>query len=265
MVDQNKKTIVFDFGNVLINLDFERCFTMFEDILYVDWSERKLPQPIVNAIQKYDRGQISDEALIWAFQNENPKGALFYLHGNYGSLNLTGVLFDHYYGRNYDIFAMDYRGFGKSQGNIRSEEVLLGDVQKTYDHLRTIYPEDDIHIIGHSLGAALASKVGCENNPRQIILLSPFFNLKEMINLRYPLLPTFLSKYTLDTHQYLKNCDKKITIFHGKKDKTIPFHHSVLLKQSLGEKIDFQSLENQDHNDFELNFEYQKAIDILLP
>lgn len=71
-MDNNKNTIVFDFGNVLINLDFDRCFTMFEKILNVDWSDRKLPQPIINAIHKYDRGHISDEALIWAFQNENP-------------------------------------------------------------------------------------------------------------------------------------------------------------------------------------------------
>lgn len=72
MIDSSKNTIVFDFGNVLIDLDFERCFQYFERILNVDWSDRKLPDSIVNAIKKYDRGQISDEALIWAFQNVNP-------------------------------------------------------------------------------------------------------------------------------------------------------------------------------------------------
>jgi len=71
-IDNTKDTIIFDFGNVLINLDFDKCFKIFEDILQVDWSERKLPESIVNAIHKYDRGSISDEALIWAFQNENP-------------------------------------------------------------------------------------------------------------------------------------------------------------------------------------------------
>ncbi len=71
MLDKNKNTIIFDFGNVLINLDFERFFLMFEEILNVDWSERKLPQPILNAVHKYDRGHISDEFLISAFQNYN--------------------------------------------------------------------------------------------------------------------------------------------------------------------------------------------------
>ena len=72
MIDKSKKTIIFDFGNVLINLDFDRCFAIFEDVLNVDWSDRNLPESITNAIHKYDRGQISDEALIWAFQNLNP-------------------------------------------------------------------------------------------------------------------------------------------------------------------------------------------------
>ena len=69
---KHRKIVIFDFGNVLINLDFDRCFKQFEEILEVDWSDRKLPISIVHAIQKYDRGHISDEALIWAFQNQNP-------------------------------------------------------------------------------------------------------------------------------------------------------------------------------------------------
>ncbi|NNL90984.1 MAG: HAD family phosphatase [Saprospiraceae bacterium] len=72
MIDANKNTIIFDFGNVLIDLDFERCFQALENVLNVDWSSRKLPQIIIDAIHKYDRGQINDEELIAAFQNFNP-------------------------------------------------------------------------------------------------------------------------------------------------------------------------------------------------
>ncbi|MBT8232590.1 MAG: HAD family phosphatase [Saprospiraceae bacterium] len=72
MIDANKNTIIFDFGNVLIDLDFERCYQALENVLNVDWSSRKLPQIIIDAIHKYDRGQINDEELIAAFQNFNP-------------------------------------------------------------------------------------------------------------------------------------------------------------------------------------------------
>ena len=71
MLDNSKKTIIFDFGNVLIDLHFERCFSNFENLLNVDWSSRKLPESVLKAMYKYDRGQISDEIFMWAFQQYN--------------------------------------------------------------------------------------------------------------------------------------------------------------------------------------------------
>jgi len=73
MIDPQKKTIVFDFGNVLINLDFVKGYKYFERILEVDWSDSKLPEPIMNAMFKYERGHIKDESLIWTFQQYNDK------------------------------------------------------------------------------------------------------------------------------------------------------------------------------------------------
>jgi len=67
-IDPNKRTIIFDFGNVLINLDFERCFDAYEQLIGERWGFHKMPADITSAMHKYDRGQISDEAFIWAFQ-----------------------------------------------------------------------------------------------------------------------------------------------------------------------------------------------------
>lgn len=71
-MDLNKKTIIFDFGNVLFDLNFEQCFKAFNKVLDVDWGFKNIPTEISKAIQKYDRGQISDEAFIWVFQQFNP-------------------------------------------------------------------------------------------------------------------------------------------------------------------------------------------------
>ena len=67
-IDPNKKTIIFDFGNVLINLDFERCFDAYEQLIGTRWDMHNMPADITSAIHKYDRGHISDEAFIWVFQ-----------------------------------------------------------------------------------------------------------------------------------------------------------------------------------------------------
>ena len=56
------------------------------------------------------------------FKAENSKGLIFYLHGNAGSLKNWGYISDLYTNFNYDIFILDYRGFGKSEGKTKNED-----------------------------------------------------------------------------------------------------------------------------------------------
>jgi len=70
-IDPSKKTIIFDFGNVLIDLDFDLCFDTFEEVTGIRWDRDNLPPEITSAIYKYDRGHISDEAFLWAFQQHS--------------------------------------------------------------------------------------------------------------------------------------------------------------------------------------------------
>ena len=62
----------------------------------------------------------------------NPKGVVFFLHGNGGNLQtwLTGVEF--YRRVNYDLFMIDYRGYGKSSGRINSQAQLMADVRTAW-------------------------------------------------------------------------------------------------------------------------------------
>ncbi len=70
-INPDKKTIIFDFGNVLIDLDFKRCFDTFEEVTGLSWDIHNMPTEITSAIHKYDRGHISDEAFLWTFQQHN--------------------------------------------------------------------------------------------------------------------------------------------------------------------------------------------------
>lgn len=67
------------------------------------------------------------------FAQEKPRGLLFFLHGNACNLQTwtTGVEF--YRRVNYDLFILDYRGYGKSSGRIESEAELHADVRAAWD------------------------------------------------------------------------------------------------------------------------------------
>lgn len=71
MIDKNKKTIVFDFGNILINLDYKKCFASFQKAIGQDFSDG-LPPKTKEHLHKYDRGHINTEAFLWHLQQYSP-------------------------------------------------------------------------------------------------------------------------------------------------------------------------------------------------
>jgi len=71
VIDNNKKTIIFDFGNILINLDYKKCFASFEKAIGQDFS-KGLPPKTKEHLHKYDRGHINTEAFLWHLQQYSP-------------------------------------------------------------------------------------------------------------------------------------------------------------------------------------------------
>ncbi len=194
------------------------------------------------------------------FKVKASKGLVFYLHGNGGSLRSWQQIAPIYNQLGYDIFMFDYRGFGKSEGEISSQEQLLSDVETVYRALAKDYPQEKIIIIGYSLGTGLASYIASRNKAKLLILQAPYYSLTDVMNHNYPFLPDFILKYKINTSNYLEKCQMPIVIFHGKNDKVIYFESSVKLKKRLDEKIQFFPLKNQGHNGINYNLRYQEYI-----
>jgi uncharacterized protein len=55
------------------------------------------------------------------FKADSSKGVILYLHGNGGALDSWGWVAQTYTNLQYDVFMIDYRGYGKSSGKITSE------------------------------------------------------------------------------------------------------------------------------------------------
>ena len=97
---------------------------------------------------------------LW-IREENPKGVILYLHGNRGSNKRCQHQARNMANNGYDILMVDYRGYGKSDGEIYSQEQVYADVQKVYDYLKESYREDQIILAGYSLGSGMASYLAC--------------------------------------------------------------------------------------------------------
>lgn len=198
------------------------------------------------------------------FKAENSKGLVFYLHGNAGTLETWGSIAGIYTRLGYDIFILDYRSFGKSEGEIQNEEQLNKDVSIAYKTLAKRYPENKIIIAGYSIGSGLATILASENKPKALILQAPYYSFTELSSSKVPFFPNFMKKFSLETYEYLPTIKAPIYIFHGKNDQLIPYENSVRLSQLLKENCHFYPLRDQDHVGMNENSDYQNALKRIL-
>lgn len=193
-------------------------------------------------------------------------GALiFYLHGNAGALDTWGYAADVFLERGYDVFIPDYRGYGKSEGEISSKKQFLKDVERAYQEMQKEYRQENIIIVGFSIGSGPAAWLAGRYQPAMLMLKAPYYSLKDLARNYFPFLPSGLLKYNFTTYSYLQEVSAPVVLIHGTTDEVIPFQSSVRLKDQLKPSDTLISLEGAGHNGIELHPGYRKALDRLLP
>jgi len=187
------------------------------------------------------------------FKADSSKGLVFYLHGNGGALNTWGDMASIYTSSGYDLFILDYRGYGKSEGKISSQQQFFDDAQTAYNDLRTLYPENKIIIQGYSIGTCPAAMLAAHNHPKMLILQAPYYSITDMMQKTYPFLPVFLLNFPLNTDEFVKKTKAPIVIFHGDADDLIYYGSSLKLKQDFKTGDTLITLKGQGHFAFTKN------------
>ena len=198
------------------------------------------------------------------FKAEHSKGLIFYLHGNAGSLASWGYVASVYTDLNYDVFILDYRGYGKSEGTINGQVQLFEDIQIVYDELKKNYAENKIIVLGYSIGSGLASKTASANNPKLLILQAPYYSLVDIVQQRFPIIPTFILKYKFETNHYLKSCKMPVVLFHGDQDQVIYYESSLKLQQEFKSGDTLITINGLGHNGMTDHPDYRAGIKRIL-
>jgi len=197
------------------------------------------------------------------FPVEKSKGLVFYLHGNAGTVDTWGKIASNYTNLGYDIFILDYRGFGKSEGEISSEEQLFSDISSAYNQLKKQYKEENIIITGYSIGSGMATYLASINKPKALVLQAPYYCLEDLATEKFPIVPNFVVKYKIPTFEFIKQVKCPIYIFHGDEDYVIPYDNSLKLKSILKSDDKLFPLVSQGHlgiNDNEIFLSELKKI-----
>jgi pimeloyl-ACP methyl ester carboxylesterase len=200
------------------------------------------------------------------FRADSAKGLVFFLHGNGGSLAEWGQLAPIYQQLGYDVFMLDYRGYGKSAGAITSQKQLLADVEAAYQQVAADYAAGSVVIAGYSLGTGPATWLATRHQPRLLLLHAPYYSMATMAAHTiavWPLLPGWLLRYPLPTNEFIRYVKAPIVLVHGDHDQLIPYASSVRL-QALQPRARLLTVPSAGHNGLLATLTYQRAIAALL-
>ena len=200
------------------------------------------------------------------FKNSNSKGVLLYFHGNAGDLSRWGEIALYFVEKQYDVIIMDYRTYGKSTGKL-SPEALFDDAQLFYEYALEHYPENELTLYGRSLGTGIATKMAAKNNPKQLVLETPFYSLLDVAQRMFPILPvSVFLKYTFPSFEFMPEITCPVAIFHGTSDSVVPYESGVKLYDAIphGQKS-FFTIEDGEHNNLVSFPQYHEGIKQVLP
>lgn len=180
----------------------------------------------------------------------SPRGVVFFLHGNAGNLENWFVNPDFYRRANFDLYMIDYRGYGKSTGRIESEAQLRADVRAAWDAVAPRYAGLRRVIYGRSLGTALAAGLAADVEPDLTMLVSPYCNMTTVAKEHFPLVPSALLRYPLNTCDGAARLRGPLLLVHGGLDQVVPPHHSDAIL-AVAPKATLVRLPEAGHNDLQ--------------
>ena len=151
------------------------------------------------------------------------KGTVFYLHGNRGDMDRCEWEIDFLIDRGYDVWTMDYRGYGDSQGTM-SESALKADAKAVFNKMAEEDSTKPIIIWGRSFGSGVAAAVAsaAEGKPKMLVLETPYWSLVQLVRQKCPIIPSVLFRYELPTHEYVMSANCPIHLIHGTMDEKVP-------------------------------------------
>jgi pimeloyl-ACP methyl ester carboxylesterase len=161
------------------------------------------------------------------------KGLVFYLHGNGGALDSWGDVAATYTALHYNVFLLDYRGYGKSGGTITNQAQLLADADTVYRQLLPKYSENHTVILGYSLGTGPAAWLAARHHPKLLILQALYFSMRDMAARLYPFVPGFVLRYPMPTNELIGRVSAPVMLFHGDRDEVIDYNSTLRLKALL--------------------------------
>jgi alpha-beta hydrolase superfamily lysophospholipase len=192
------------------------------------------------------------------------KGVVLYFHGNRRNIERYAQYATNFTKNNYEVWMLDYPGFGKSTGK-RTEEIMYKDAAILYQMARARFSKDSIILYGKSMGTGVAAQLGTVRDCKRIILETPYYSIPMLFKhyaFMYPAGRMAICRFPI--YLYLNSMDAPLSIFHGTDDEIIPYQQSVNLARLAKPGTELITIEKGRHNDLNDFRLFHEKLDSLL-
>jgi len=180
---------------------------------------------------------------------------LLYLHGNGLNVGANVEHANRFHRLGLSVFLIDYRGYGKSQGDFPSESRVYEDAQLAWDYLvkqRGIKPSQ-IYIYGHSLGGAIAIDLAVRHpEAAGLIVEGSFTSARAMVDFQagvYRVFPIdLLLTQRFDSIAKVDRLQMPVLFIHGSADTVVPTQMSKKLFDAAPEPKQLYIVPDGGHN-----------------
>ena len=188
----------------------------------------------------------------WFFSAQNSQSCLLLFHGNADNISIRLPKAKAWVKRGVSVLLIDYRGYGRSEGEIKSSADLTKDAKAALDWLKNKkkYSPAQIILYGESMGSVPVIELAGTEKFKAAILESPFTSLKDMAKLLYGMAPDILLKdFEMNNEEKITRLKTPVLILQGTNDEVVPFSMGQRLFKKAPEPKSFFEIKNGLHND----------------
>jgi fermentation-respiration switch protein FrsA (DUF1100 family) len=162
---------------------------------------------------------------LWHPHADAQAPLLLYLHGAQHEVSCSAERLRSLQRMGFSVLAVDYRGFGKSGGELPSETSAYEDAHAAWQWLAARQPGHARYIFGHSLGGAIAIHLASEvDDAAGLIIESSFTSLSDVVasfSLGWSAVRRFITQ-RFDAAQKIGAVRAPVLVVHGDDDRLIP-------------------------------------------
>jgi len=189
-----------------------------------------------------------------------PAPTVLYFGGN--AEEVSWALADARWPREWTIVAVNYRGYGTSEGK-PGERELDADALALFDAVAADASTDRSRIVvfGRSLGTAVATHVAAQRPVTGVVLVSPYDSVVALGRHHYPWLPVaLLLRHPFAAERDARTCRMPLLAIVAPRDAIIPLARSRALFDAWAGPKRWREIPGADHNTLGVDADFWSAI-----